>query len=334
MSKTFKLPIDEPLLNIVSYGRRGPRAERRLTSAEVEHIRRTVQRAPEVMVKVLSRASNDLKAAGKHIDYISRKGEVALETDDDAHPNYVSGRTLLEDWDLDVDVVRRQSSLSAANGRKPPKLIHKLMFSMPPGTPAEKVLTAVRNLAREEFWGQHRYAIALHTDEPHPHVHVVVKAVSEQGERLHIRKATLRQWRYEFARQLRDLGVPANATERAVRGQVKGHKLDGIYRPMTDGRRFSTHMEQRAKAVAEELRNGGLRNEPGNSKILDTRNAIERGWQSVSDLLASAGESALAVDVRRFAKAMPLPLTEKEQIAVELIRRAREPQIKERTTTR
>jgi hypothetical protein len=50
MAKTLRLPADEPLLNIVSYGRGGPGADIRLSPAEVDHIRRTVQRAPEVMV--------------------------------------------------------------------------------------------------------------------------------------------------------------------------------------------------------------------------------------------------------------------------------------------
>jgi hypothetical protein len=45
--------------------------------------------------------------------------------------------------------------------------------------------------------------------------------VSEQGERLNIRPPTLRKWRRDFAANLRELGVAANATERAVRGQVK-----------------------------------------------------------------------------------------------------------------
>src|ERR1700686_2430078 len=104
------------------------------------------------------------------------------------------------------------------------------MFSMPAGTPSDKVLTAVKNFAREEFGLKHRYAMALHTDEPHPHVHMVVKAVSEQGVRMHIRKANLREWRREFARHLRALGVAANATERAVRGETRASKRDGIYR--------------------------------------------------------------------------------------------------------
>src|SRR3984885_6557956 len=217
--QTFRIR-EEPLFDLVSLGRGGPReAGRRFTPAQVEQIRRTVQRAPEAVVKVLPRDSNDLKAVGKHLDYIGRHGKLELETDDGERMSGRAGRELLDDWDLDIDDVRRQASLAATKGRKPPKLVHKLMFSMPPGTPPDKVLGAVRNFAREEFWGQHRYALTLHTDEPHPHVHLVLKAVSEQGVRLNIKKATLRHWRSEFAPNLRARGVEANATERAVRGQ-------------------------------------------------------------------------------------------------------------------
>jgi len=219
MSKrTFRVREGEPLLDIVSLGRGGPsESGGRLTPAQVEQIRRTVGRTPEVVVKVLPRASNDLKAVGKHLDYIGRNGELKLESGDGESLSGQMGKALLDDWDLDIDDVRRQTSLAATNGRKVPKLVHKLTFSMPPGTPPEKVSGAVRNFAREEFWGQHRYAFALHTDEAHPHVHLVLKAVSEQGVRLNIKKATLRHWRSEFARSLRQLGVEANATERAVR---------------------------------------------------------------------------------------------------------------------
>jgi hypothetical protein len=51
--------------------------------------------------------------------------------------------------------------------------VHKILFSMPPGAPRDKLLTAVRNLAQQEFADRHRYALALHTDEratpPRPH---------------------------------------------------------------------------------------------------------------------------------------------------------------------
>jgi hypothetical protein len=59
---------------------------------------------------------------------------------------------------------------------------------------------------------------------------MVVKAMSERGVRLNIGKATLREWRRDFARHLRALGVAANATDRGVRGESRSPKPDGIER--------------------------------------------------------------------------------------------------------
>ncbi len=154
----------------------------------------------------------------------------------------------------------------------------------------------MRNFAREEFALKHRYAMVLHTDEPHPHVHVVVKAVSEQGERFNIRKATPRDWRREFARHLRAQGIAANATDRYLRGETKPHKLDGIHRAVLRG--DSTHMRARAEAVASELLKGDLRVERGKSNLMETRKEVERGWRSVSEILASEGQTDLAAQVR------------------------------------
>lgn len=318
MAKTFRLPKDEPLLDIASYARGGVRDTcGKLAPALLEHIRRTVQRVPEAVVKVLPRDSNDLKAAGRHLDYIGRYGELELEGEDGERLQGRVGRVLLENWDLDIDEVRRQATLSAANGRKVPKLIHKLMFSMPPGTPPPKVLAAVRNFAREELWGQHRYAFVLHTDEPHPHVHLVLKAVSEQGVRLNIKKATLRHWRSEFARHLRLLGVAANATERAVRGESRKAKKDGIYRAGLRG--DSTYMRAQAEAVAGELFKGEILVEPGKRKIVETRRQVEMAWRNVRDILVQQGQADLATEVRRFVEAMSPARTDKEWAAAALL---------------
>jgi hypothetical protein len=320
--RTFRIREGEPLLDIASYGRGGPRDTRgRLTPVQLEQIQRTVRRTPEVVVKVLPRASNDLKAVGKHVDYIGRKGELELETDDGDRLSGRIGKDLLEDWDLDIDDVRRQATLAATKGRQAPKLVHKLMFSMPPGTPPEKVLGAVRNFAREEFWGQHRYALTLHTDEPHPHVHLVLKAVSEQGVRLNIKKATLRHWRSEFARNLRLLGVEANATERAVRGESRKAKRDGIYR--ADLRGDSKYVRARAEAVAAELVKGNLRVEPSKKSLLETRKEVVRGWHAVVDWLDKGGKCNLASDVREFADRMPAAFTDKERLATILLQPTR-----------
>lgn len=307
-----------PLFDLASYARRGPAQRDRLSPEEIAHIGRTVRRTPEVIVKVLTKDSNNLRSVARHLNYICRGGELELETDDgDRLQGRDAGQRLVEDWDLDLDQDRRDSPLTAGSGRAP-KLVHKIMLSMPPGTPAKGVLQAARNFAREEFTLKHRYALVLHTDEPHPHVHVVVKAVSEQGERLNIRKATLREWRQEFARHLRDQGIAANATERAVRGESRTHKKDGIYRAAQRG--DSTHARARTEAVAAELLEGALRVEPARSKLIRTRNQVERGWRSVSDTLVDQNHPDLAARVRRFIDQMLPPRSEKEQLAASLRR--------------
>jgi hypothetical protein len=322
-------PIDlgaKPLLDIASYARRGPGRRDQLSHDEIELISRTVRRTPEVMVKVLSRGGHDLKAIGRHLGYLNRGGEVNIETDDGQQ---LSGKgvenELLRDWDLDLEEHRRKADLESRSSRPPPKLVHKVMFSMPAGTPPDKVLAAVKNFAREEFGLKHRYAMVLHTDEPHPHVHMVVKAVSEQGVRLNIRKATLREWRREFARHLRALGVAANATDRGVRGQSRSPKRDGIYR--AEHRGESHHTRARAEAVAAELLKGKLRVEAGKARLLDTRRAVERGWSAVSDVLVAEGRPELAAQVSRFSTQMPAPWTDREFIADVLSKNTREPEV-------
>ena len=321
MAKPFKLPRGDPaLLDIVSYGQAGPRGDIQLTPAQVAQIQRTVRRVPEVVVKVLSKGATTLKAAAQHIDYISRRGAVVLETDDGQRLTGIEGQALMADWDLDLVEIRSRPGLVPKETRQAPKLIHKLVFSMPVGTPPDKVLAAVRNFAREEFGLQHRYALALHTDDNHPHVHMVLKAVSEQGVRLNIRNATRRHWRAEFARHLRLLGVPANATERAVRGQTHKAKKDGIYRASL--RSESSILRAQAEAVAAELLKGHVRVEPGKQRLLETRQAVENGWRAVARRLVQEGRHELAEEVMQFVTRMSLPRTERELLASDLLRRA------------
>jgi hypothetical protein len=317
----INIRVGVPLLDIASYARRGPGHRDRLSPAEVQQVARTVRRTPEVVVKVLSRGGQDLGAVRRHLDYLRLRddGELELETDDGQRLSGESvSKELLKDWDLDLEEHRRQSDLDARR-RRFPKLVHKLMFSMPAGTPPEKVLAAVKNFAREEFGLKHRFAMVLHTDEPHPHAHLVVKAVSEQGVRLNIRKVTLRDWRREFAHHLREQGVAANATERAVRGATSTSKKDGIYRATLRG--DSSHTWARIQGVAGELAKGGIRVEPGKLTLTETRANVERGWRVTSAILLAQGQPDLAAQVRRFLGQMPPPETEKERIAAALLSR-------------
>ncbi len=324
---------DEPLFDLFSYARRGRNDRYSLTPGEIAQITRTVRRTPEVVVKVLPKGANNLGAVQGHLGYIGREGDVDLETDDGEilRGKHV-GNDILEDWNLKLIEQRGKPNLTFTRTKQPPRLVHKVTFSMPAGTPPDKVHEAVRNFAREEFGLKHRYVMALHTDEPHPHVHLVIRAVSDRGQRLNIRKTTLREWRAGFARHLRALGVPANATQRQVRGETSYRKPDGIYRARLRGE--STQFRSRVKAVAQDLNEGKLRIESGKAKLMRTRDDVRRAWLAVSDTLIRQGHPELSAQVRQHLERMPPPLTEKEYIAAKLLERVRKPRVREREFTR
>jgi hypothetical protein len=316
--RTVDLGARYALLDIVSYGRRGPGRSGSITSAQHDQIARTVRRTPEVMIKV-SGGGRSLKSIKDHVEYIGREGELELETDEGERlKGDEVAKRLIENWDLDLVTHRRQATVAVTKSRKPSRLVHNIIFSMPAGTPPDKLLASVRKFAQEEFALQHRYAMVLHTDQKHPHVHIVVKALSEEGMRLHIRKATLRDWRQEFARHLREHGVAANATDRAVRGATTNRMPDGIYRAVQRG--DSTHMRERIQSVNPELIKGGTRIEPGMAKLLATRTQVERGWRALGGLLEQQGRHELAAEVRGFADRMPRAQTEQERISGESVR--------------
>jgi type IV secretory pathway VirD2 relaxase len=293
-----------PLLDIVSYGRGG----KSLTPSQKEQIARTIRRVPEVMVKV-SGGARTVAGVQQHVDYIGREGKLGLEADTGDHLDGKGfERQLTDDWDLDLEAHERQTERSI-RGRRAPKLVHNIIFSMPPGTPSGEVLQAVRKLALNEWQLKHRYAMALHTDDDHPHVHVVVKAVSEQGQRLNIKKATLRLWRQQFASNLRELGVAANATERAVRGETRTHRSNGAWR--AGNREGSTLIQERERRVLRDWSDGKLTFGNGEEKLKRTREAVLDGWRGVSAQLKADGEHELGARVDSFVAQMPPAKTEK-----------------------
>lgn len=312
------MPSSTPALDIVSRARRGPPESERLTIGQIEQIRRTVRRVPEVMVKVTG-GGRKVSAVAAHLVYISHDGRLELETDDGQRVAKAGQNELLSDWHLE---------LSAGQYRPPPrrtkkpfagiKLVHNIVLSMPAPTPPEKVLAAARTFARERFGLKYRYAMVLHTHQEHPHVHIVVKAEGLDASRLHIDKAMLREWRQDFARMMRDQGIAANATPRAVRGRSMRAEMDGRYR--TKRRGTSLALRDKVEGVARELARSGTIRDPAHAKLAGTRKAVVAGWIGVAILLDERGETALAAEVRQFVKSLPPVLTDRERIAGEFTR--------------
>src|SRR5271166_902227 len=101
--RTISVREGRLLLDLVSYGRRGPGQTDGLSPVEIEHIARTVRRVPEVMVKV-SGGGKSAKAVLAHFKYIDRRGVLEIETDDgeQLRGNGVE-KGLIDEWDLETD---------------------------------------------------------------------------------------------------------------------------------------------------------------------------------------------------------------------------------------
>jgi len=306
-------------LDIVSYGRRGRHTALEFSAAQIEQIARTVRGVPEVIIKV-SGGGKSAEAVRAHLAYIDRHGKLDLLTDDGER---LQGKSvaafLVDDWNLEVGRGQYRPEAGGTTNDRRPKQVHNIVFSMPAGTSPEKLLAATQKFAREKFALQHRYAMVLHTEQGHPHVHLVVKAVSEQGERLYIRKATLQHWREDFAGYLRELGVAANATPSVLRGRVKTRKKDGIYRALKRGQ--STFVRRKVEEVAEELRRGRLTPEPVKERLTATQAEVIDDWRLSVEILGRQGHQELARDAEAFVASMPAALTEKEALAKRLLSR-------------
>ena len=315
--RVFRVPRDGPgLFEVASHGRGSPEMPGRFSLAQIAHITRTVGRTPEVMVKVTG-GGKRRGAVAAHFGYISRRGDLEIETDQgerirrpDQH------KQLLDSWHLELIAgqYRRQGEDGPARRTK---LVHNIVLSMPAPTPADKVLAAARKFAREKF-AEHRYAMVLHTDQKHPHVHLVVKAENELGRRLHVDKQRLREWREDFARLMREQGIAANATQRAIRGENKKFHGEKRFKAQRYGK--STALLDRVTGIAKELSLSGTIVDPARERLIKTRKSLVSTWMKAAEVLDAQGEIILAGDVRYFACHLPPVLTDRQQLAAQFIR--------------
>ena len=204
---------------------------------------RIVRRSPEVMVKVTGRARGvaGLKA---HLDYVTRNGKLTAETHEGKLvQDRPALRELHDDWLLANSLLAR--------GRSNPQAAQSVgvILSMPVGSPRDRVQDAARTWARETFGERHEWIMVRHDDKDHPHVHVTVRAVGSDGKRLAPGPKDLQEWRERFARELRRLGVEAEATPRQARGQVQRSDRAPVHQAEQRGSQPKVRQRQQADAA-------------------------------------------------------------------------------------
>jgi len=303
------------MLDIFGLARPGP--SRHFTRHQILQITRTVQRVPEVMVKVTGGGSNS-GSVEAHFGYISRKGQLEIETD---HGERIAGRdaqkALLAEWHLALSAGQYRGASDPKRKPRRTRLVYNVVLSMPSPTPPDKVLAGARRFALENFGLQRRYAMVLHTDQEHPHVHMVVKAEGNDGQRLHVDKAMLRKWREDFARMMREQGIAANATPRVARGRNRDRTRDKRYRAQRYGK--STVLTDTVKQIAKELYDTKTYKDPARPRLIETRRAVIEQWTTIAKTLDAQGETMLAGEVRHFAQKLAPVLTQKERLATQLV---------------
>jgi hypothetical protein len=179
-----------------------------------ERIAATVsRRAPQGMVKVTG-GGRGMKAIAAHFRYISKNGRLDIE---DERGETMRGKQslheLAEDW-------RSGGSLIDDVGDR--REAFNIMLSMPRGSDPLAVQRAAREFAKTEL-ADHKLVMVLHDHQANPHVHISVRAEAKHGKRLNPRKADLHRWRETFAEKLRELGIDAEATRQATRGNNRSY---------------------------------------------------------------------------------------------------------------
>ncbi|MCR6580383.1 relaxase/mobilization nuclease domain-containing protein [Campylobacter insulaenigrae] len=162
----------------------------------------------EVVVKITS-GSKNFQALSKHLDYISRKGNVELITND--FDRYIGKDEVLK---VKKNFKNEGTPIPLyKEGAKEKRHTINMVFSMKEHstTPKEKlqqaVITSLKRMYPDNF-----FAVAFHNDTDNPHCHVCLKVADKNGKRINPKKADLANLRIEFAKALNELGVEAKAT--------------------------------------------------------------------------------------------------------------------------
>ena len=294
---------------------KGAGATSSLSTPARSRLSRIVAKKPEVMVKITGRTRGAIHLKN-HLDYITRNGKLVAETrDGQIITTRDSVRALHDDWLQDNAVLARgRSNLQAVQSVS-------IILSMPPGSPPDRVQEAARTWARETFTDRYDWLMARHNDKDHPHVHVTVRSVGNDGKRLTAGPKELQQWRERFARELRRHGVDAEATPRQARGQVQ--KSDKIAVRKIEKRGHSTDASGHTLRLATKDA-AKIKTRPAydwETEIQRRQDGIQQAYLDHASLLAASGDPSdkrLARDIERFVANLPVALTRRQALAVGL----------------
>jgi hypothetical protein len=269
-----------------------------------------VKGAPEVLVKISGFCKGG-EHMGAHLDYISRKGDVDLETE--------KGEVLFTKEDIKALHKEWSGDKGKRNGKT--RDTANIVLSMPIGTNEDDLKDSVRKFAKNRFGHNYQYVMACHDDSKsgNPHVHLTIKTLGFDGKRLHIKKGDPQKMRVEFAEQLRNLGIEAEATPRADRGIIK----DSIKQVLLHIRNrgvISNVEKNKLRAIIKDIQDPNTNvndNKPWEDKIFGKQTKIRRNWILSAKILSESSEpedKVLGKNMFEYVKSMPLMRTDRQEM--------------------
>lgn len=322
---------DDPL-ELATSGKNSRKANKTgdLKSAAKAKAKRITGGAPEVMVKITS-FGKGAKAVKAHLDYISRNGELELETN--------TGELLEDRAQIKEFFSAWQEEFGNGGNYKNRRDTMHMVLSMPPGTEKEAVRDGARNFAKEAFGKNHEYVFALHDDQNHPHVHITVKMLGFDGKRLHIGKEDPQKFREIFAQAMREQGVDAEATPRVVRGVMKKADKQPIIHMNKRGasKVEANRVKEAAEAILALKANKKVDEPAVMKKVRDAHKSAKQAWETAMESLKKGNveERKLAEQIRRFVANFPKTMTtRREELEAKLVAQFSKRQEKERPVER
>lgn len=263
------------------------------------NLRAAALKHPEVMVKIPRRRNPHTKGMNgirNHLDYVSRNGEVTLETQSgEKLQGKAAVKQLQQDW----------KNLGIPEHSKHKEYL-SIVLSMPAGTDPDAVLKAAGNFAAEQF-EDHQYVFALHheSDRPgepaHPHVHLCVLMRDAFGHRMNPRKSDLFEWRVRFAEKLREEGVECAATRRQHRGKTQKPENNTLIAIRRRGEVSHVHRQQ-AEALITALKNNDRPKHLFLKEAMRSRSIITAEYGLIAKELYKMGHKTEARIVSRLTK--------------------------------
>jgi len=290
----------------------------------------------EVVVKVSGYTKSGNGAQGKgagpvssHIKYISRHGQVEIETNTG---ELISGKAGIKEFCADW-----QNSIDAARTSEKSRDVMHLVLSMHGRQDVEKMRESIRDFAATTFGNNYEYAFVLHTDTENTHGHLAVKCRGFDGKQMQMGPGVAQEWRTVFAASLRSHGIYAEATPRHYRGVLRKAEPQAfrhMERPQEESGRKPRIPEVRKQQIqeimvdlnklnkGEKITNNIFAENAKNHvvKVKQTWLKAAKELEISSDSIEEKENKKLANQIYKFVESMPELKTQRELMQEKMLR--------------